>query len=64
VSVKYDLWASGKRLAQYHTLGQALLGALWRSKKRETYVYVHKINGATLSRCVAAVTGDDAYSKF
>jgi hypothetical protein len=61
---RYVLWASGLSRATYRTLGQALLGALWRSKKLERYVYVHKTNGKTYSRCVAVVTVDDDYARF
>lgn len=62
MSVAYELWSSGRNLATYKTLGQALLGALWRSKKLKRYVYVYKkvIRGQS----IAAVTADDDYAKF
>jgi len=37
---RYVLWACGSKVGKYKTLGQALLGALWRSKKLEQAVYV------------------------
>jgi hypothetical protein len=64
MSVKYELWASGHLRATYRTLGQSLLGALWRSKKLEVHVYVHKTNGQTSSKCVAAVAADEVFPKF
>jgi hypothetical protein len=64
-AARYELWASGILRASYRTLGQALLGALWRSRKLEKYVYVHKANSlSTSSRCVATVTQDDDFAKF
>jgi hypothetical protein len=62
--IRYELWAGGKLLATYQTLGQALLGALWRSKKLKRYVYTHKTNKKTSSQCVAAVTAYAEYPKF
>jgi hypothetical protein len=64
VSVYYELWASEIKRATYHTLGQALLGALWRSKKTELYFYVYKTTGETRSECVAVVAGSLGYAKF
>jgi hypothetical protein len=62
--ISYDLWASGTLRAKYRTLGQALLGALWRSKKLTRYVYVYKTDGQTRSVCIAAVTASDTFLKF
>ena len=36
----YGLYVNGYGLARYATLGQALLGALWRSRKVGSRVYV------------------------
>lgn len=38
----YELWSGGVRIAKYKTLSQALLGALWRSRKssNRSAVYV------------------------
>jgi hypothetical protein len=37
---RYELWLGGNRIAKYKTLGQALLGARWRSRKHEKAIYV------------------------
>lgn len=63
MSTSYELWASGLKRATYRTLGQALLGALWRSKNLQRYVYVYKTTKKR-SQCVATVTLDDDFSKF
>jgi hypothetical protein len=63
-TVRYELWASGQLRAKYATLGQALLGAAWRSRKLKRYVYVHKTDGKKSSRCVAAVAADDDYPRW
>jgi hypothetical protein len=41
---QYELWISGAIVAKYQTIGQALLGALWRSRKREKTVYIWSAN--------------------
>src|SRR6202161_2506828 len=62
---RYELWASGEMLARYKTLGPAVLGALWRSKKLKKYVYGH-LSAADIDlwSCIAAVTADHTYAKF
>lgn len=37
---RYELWLNGGVAARYKTMGQALLGALWRSKKLQTSIYI------------------------
>ena len=37
---RYELWSNGQLIARYVTLGQALLGAKWRSQKRGSPIYV------------------------
>lgn len=41
---RYELGANGAVIARYRTLGQALLGAVWRSKRLGATVYVYKAN--------------------
>jgi hypothetical protein len=55
---RYVLWAAGQCLASYATLNQALLGAVWRSRKREGVavgIYMSTKTGG--ERCVAFVYG-------
>lgn len=55
---RYDLWSYGERLASYATLNQALLGAVWRSRKREgdtVGIFMNTKTGG--QRCVAMVNG-------
>jgi hypothetical protein len=40
---RYELWSGGDLLAKYKTIGQALLGALWRSRKSNAIVYVWSV---------------------
>lgn len=51
---RYELWLSNQVLARYETLGQALLGALWRSRKQQKTVYVWTVEGVE-SHCIAKV---------
>jgi hypothetical protein len=51
---KYELWENGDRLAKYKTLGQALLGALWRSEELQAPVFVYRA-GETSGTCLARV---------
>jgi len=37
---RYEVWSQGVVIAKYKTLGQALLGAVWRSRKLERRVFV------------------------
>jgi hypothetical protein len=57
VSARYSLWSEGEPLAKYATLQQALLGAVWRSRKlgggRTVGVYTRTKTGG--DRCVATV---------
>jgi hypothetical protein len=57
VSTEYVLWASGDRLAKYKTLGQALLGAVWRSRYLRARVGVYKRTATGGDKCVAVVEG-------
>lgn len=52
---RYELLMDGHLLAKYETLGQALLGALWRSRKRMGAVYVWTLgkSGACIAKVVA-----------
>lgn len=57
----YELWSGGVRIAKYKTLSQALLGALWRSRKSSNRSAVYVWRGARTfdfmdsSRCIATV---------
>ena len=42
MSVRYELWWGGERIARYKTLSQALLGALWRARKLQRSVAVYR----------------------
>ena len=54
---RYELWAHGYVIAKYNTLGQALLGAAWRSRKRKRTVYIW---AAKPHKFVAFVRAGDA----
>lgn len=59
---RYELFMDGYILAKYETLGQALLGALWRSRKRMGSVYVWEIGKH--ERCIAKVVAvPEAYNE-
>jgi hypothetical protein len=51
---RYELWVQGDRIAKYKTLGQALLGALWRSEEMQEAVFVYKA-GVNCGACLARV---------
>jgi hypothetical protein len=53
-SIVYELWARGERQAKYHTLRQALLGAVWRSKKLKLSLCVFKTEKCS-SKYIATV---------
>lgn len=48
---RYELRAGGLLLGKYKTLGQAMLGAIWRSRKRGKPVYVSKRGVGGRSLC-------------
>ena len=56
---RYELWCDGMMIARYSTLGQALLGAAWRSRKRiSRQVGVYRQDPKRCSsRRLAIVTG-------
>ena len=54
----YALWANGEPLATYKTLGQALLGATWRSRKSGHAVGIYTRTKTGGERCVATVRAD------
>ena len=55
---RYELWGNGQLLGKYKTLGQALLGATWRSRKRAHQVGIYRQDPMRVSsRCLAIVTG-------
>jgi hypothetical protein len=47
---RYELYVGGVQIAKYKTQGQALLGAVWRSRKYYSPVYVWD-----RMRCIAKV---------
>jgi hypothetical protein len=53
-SIVYELWARGERQAKYRTLRQALLGAVWRSKKLRMPLHVYKTEKSS-SKYIATV---------
>jgi hypothetical protein len=55
MSVKYELWANGDRLAGCKTLPAALSAALRRSKKLQIAVYVYTV-AARSGQCIARVS--------
>jgi len=46
---RYVLWSQGDRIAAYKTLGQALLGAVWRSRKLEQAVGIYSPGPTTFA---------------
>jgi hypothetical protein len=57
VKFRYVLWSEGERIAQYKTLGQSLLGAVWRARQLRKRVGVYKRTVTGGDKCVAMVEG-------
>ena len=54
---RYVLWSEGDRIAQYKTLAQSLLGAVWRSRLLGKRVGIYRRTTTGGDRCVAMVEG-------
>jgi hypothetical protein len=52
---RYQLSSCGAPLGRYKTLGQALLGATWRARKRRAAVWVYAISPRKPDRWLATV---------
>jgi hypothetical protein len=60
---RYELWRNGTVLARYKTLNQALLGAVYRSRKLGAKVYVWEAGkrGSDIAHsCLAVVQAGES----